>query len=90
MTRHVPISEFKDHASELVAAAERGEEVIITRHGKATVRLEVIAADDGETARRRKAREAMDRLMARREIMRAAGMTATIEELIAWKNEGQK
>lgn len=90
MTRHVPISEFKNHASELVAAAERGEEVIITRHGKATVRLEAITADDGEAPRRRKAREAMARILARREQMRAAGMTATAEELIAWKNEGQK
>lgn len=90
MTRHVPISEFKNHLSELVLAAERGEEVVITRHGKATVRLQLVADDDGEDSRRRKAREAMARLLARRERMREAGMTATIDELIAWKNEGQR
>jgi antitoxin (DNA-binding transcriptional repressor) of toxin-antitoxin stability system len=90
MTRHVPISEFKDHASELIAAAERGEDIVITRHGKATVRLEAITEDDGEAQKRRKAREAMARILERREQMRAAGMTATIEELIAWKNEGQR
>jgi prevent-host-death family protein len=90
MTRHVPISEFKDHASELIAAAERGEDIVITRHGKATVRLEAITEEDDEAQKRRKAREAMARILERREQMRAAGMTATIEELIAWKNEGQR
>lgn len=90
MTRHVPISEFKDHASELVAAAENGEEIVITRHGKATVRLEVIGTASAESERRRRAGAAMQRLMARREEMRAKGMTATIDELIAWKNEGQR
>lgn len=90
MTRHVPISEFKDHASELVSAAVRGEEIIITRHGKATVRLEVVEDTDGQTQKRRKAREAMKRILARRDMMRAEGMTATIDELIAWKNEGRR
>jgi hypothetical protein len=32
----------------------------------------------------------MTRILARREAMRATGMTASIEELIAWKNEGQR
>jgi prevent-host-death family protein len=88
MTRHVPISEFKDHASELVAAAERGEDIVITRHGKPTVRLVLASADDGE--RRRKARAALDRLAEIRAEQRARGMTATIEEMIAWKNEGRR
>lgn len=90
MTRHVPISEFKDHASELVAAAERGEEIVITRHGKAKVRLLAVDETGQEDAQRKRARQAMKRLMARRETMRAAGMTATIDELVAWKNEGRK
>jgi prevent-host-death family protein len=85
--RHVPISEFKDHASELVAAAERGEEIVITRHGKPAVVLRSAGlVPDGQT----KAREALARIMARRDVMRAAGMTATIEELVAWKNEGHR
>jgi prevent-host-death family protein len=90
MTRHVPISEFKDHASELVSAALRGEEIVITRHGKSAVRLEVVESDYAEAESRRRARAAMARLTAHREAMRAEGRTATIEELIAWKNEGQK
>lgn len=88
MTRHVPISEFKEHASELVAAAERGEEIVITRHGKPAARLSGAARISEE--KRRKAKEALARMTEIRAEMRARGMTATIEEMIAWKNEGQQ
>ena len=87
MTRHVAISEFKDRASELVAAAEAGEEILITRHGKPVALLSQ-TIDDGCAERR--AREALTRMDARRERLRAAGMTATVDEMIAWKNEGQR
>lgn len=85
--RHVPLATFKDKASEFIAAAERGEEIIITRHGKPAARLST-AVDRGE--RERRAREALARLMAHRQRMRAEGRTATVEELIAWKNEGRR
>jgi prevent-host-death family protein len=88
MTRHVPISEFKDHASELVAAAEGGEEIVITRHGRAAARL--IATTQSTVERKVLAREALARIIARRERLRSEGKTATIDELIAWKNEGQR
>ena len=86
--RHVPIAEFKDHLSELVAAVERGEEVVITRHGKPAVRL--IAAEESIEERRRRAREALARMARARERMRSEGRTATIDEMIAWKNEGRR
>ena len=85
--RHVPIAEFKDHLSELVAAAEAGEEVVITRHGKAAVKLVPVR---DEQALRKQREEAWNRLAQLRERMRAAGQTATIEEIIAWKNEGRR
>lgn len=88
MTRHVPISEFKDRASELVAAAERGEEIIVTRHGKPAARLTAPTAVSEE--QRRRAREALARMAEIRTELRAKGMTATIEEMIAWKNEGRR
>ncbi len=88
MTRHVPISVFKDHASELVAAAEAGEEIVITRHGKPAARLLCVPAID--EGRRQRAREALARMAARRAELRARGMTATIEEMIEWKNEGRR
>lgn len=88
MTRHVPISEFKDHASELVAAAERGEEIVITRHGKAAARLTApLRVTEGQ---RQRAREALARLADIRAEQRDRGMTATVEEMISWKNEGRR
>lgn len=90
MTRHVPISEFKDHASELVAAAEGGEEILITRHGKVAARL--VAADEAalaKAAKRAKVQAALDKLAELRAEMRAQGMSVTIDEIIAWKNEGR-
>jgi prevent-host-death family protein len=83
--RNVPVSQFKDNASALIAAAERGEEIIITRHGKPTVRLVAIPAGI-DMEKRRAALETLAKLRAE---MRAEGRTATLEELIAWKNEGR-
>lgn len=90
MTRHVPISEFKDHASELVAAAEGGEEILITRHGKIAARL--VAVDEmaaAKAAKRAKVQAALARLAELREEMRAQGHTVTQQEIADWKNEGR-
>jgi prevent-host-death family protein len=85
--RHVPIAEFKDRLSELIAAAEAGEELVLTRHGKPTVRI--LPAEETLEARRKRAREAFARMGELREKMRAEGRTVTIDEIIAWKNEGR-
>lgn len=90
MTRHVPISQFKDNVSEFVAAAEAGEEIILTRHGKPAARLEPVSTDDAAEVRRKRVRAALDRLAEIREQQRARGMTTTIDEMIAWKNEGRR
>lgn len=84
--RNVPVSEFKDHASELIAAAERSEEIVITRHGKPTVKL--VAVPGGvDLAQRRAVLEGFRQL---RESMRARGQSVSVEEAIAWKNEGRR
>ncbi|HEX7711898.1 MAG TPA: type II toxin-antitoxin system prevent-host-death family antitoxin [Sphingomonadaceae bacterium] len=83
----MPISEFKDHASELVSAAERGEEIVITRHGKPAVVLKALRTPAFD---REKAEAAMTDLLARRDVLAAQGITATAEEWIAWKNEGRR
>ena len=88
MPRHVPISEFKDHASELVAAAQGGEVIVITRHGKPAAHLVAPPAINAE--RRRRAEAALARLADIRAQQRSLGMTNTIEEMIAWKNEGRR
>ena len=85
--RNVPIAEFKDKMSEYIAAAEAGEEVIITRHGRAAAKL--VPVVDVASLRRQRERAA-GRLIAHRRKMIREGRTASIEELIAWKNEGRR
>jgi prevent-host-death family protein len=85
--RHVPIAEFKDHLSEFVAAAAAGEEIAITRHGKVAARL--VPADEPLEERRRRAREALERMAEARERMRAQGYSASPEDWISWKEEGR-
>ena len=85
--RHVPVATFKDKVSEFIAAAEQGQEIVITRHGKATAKLVPITDQDKVEARGRKAWDSLAQL---REELRAEGKTATIEEMIAWKNEGRR
>jgi prevent-host-death family protein len=85
VTRHVPIAEFKDHLSELVAAAAKGEEIVVTRHGKAQVKL--VPIDD--SARKRRAEEATRRIREHVALMRANGWTATAAERRAWIDEGR-
>lgn len=84
--RNVALSEAKDNLSKFVAAAARGEEIVITRHGKPAAKL--VAASE-EPKQQRRARAALDNLARLREEMRREGRTATIEEMIAWKNEGR-
>jgi prevent-host-death family protein len=85
--RHVALSEAKDHLSEFVAAAEAGQEITITRHGKPAARL---VAVDALPDRKARAAAALETLAAIRAKMRAEGRTATIEEMIEWKNEGRR
>jgi prevent-host-death family protein len=86
--RHVALSEAKDHLSEFVAAAEAGQEITITRHGKPAARL--VAVDAQPDVRNAAKRAAIMRLTEIRAELRARGMTATVEEMISWKNEGQR
>ena len=53
MDRQVSIAQAKDHFSEIVQAAERGEVVVVTRRGKPVVRV-VSDADYGKLVARRK------------------------------------
>ena len=85
--RHIPVAIFKDKASEFLQAAENGEEIVVTRHGKPSVRLSS-AVDKHDQAVR--AGAAIDSLLEHRARMRAQGRATSIEELIAWKNEGQR
>lgn len=54
MTIHVNIGEAKTRLSQLIAAAEAGEDVVIDRAGQPSVRLEPVRQADAEA--RKKAR----------------------------------
>jgi prevent-host-death family protein len=55
----IGLFEAKTHLSELVARAERGEEVVITRHNKAVAKLVPIVAAETDAASRRAAVNAL-------------------------------
>jgi prevent-host-death family protein len=48
----VPVSEAKGLLTELVKRAEDGEEIVLTRHGRAVVRLAPVAARPSLAERR--------------------------------------
>ena len=58
----IGLFEAKTHLSELIARAERGEEVIITRHNKPVAKLVPIGREGAQVLQRRQA--ALDALQA--------------------------
>jgi prevent-host-death family protein len=54
----VPVSDAKAQLTDLVRRAEAGEEVVLTRHGKPVVRLELVAKHLTPAERRRVIEEA--------------------------------
>ncbi|MES2718381.1 MAG: type II toxin-antitoxin system prevent-host-death family antitoxin [Pseudomonadota bacterium] len=58
----IGLFEAKTHLSELIARAERGEEVIITRHNKPVAKLVPIGRAEADSSQRRNA--ALDALQA--------------------------
>ena len=83
--RHVPIAQFKDKMSEIMAAAQAGEDIVITRHGRDYMKL--VPVEEDRMARQRAAIAAMLEL---REKLRAQGVRVSAEEIIEWKNEGRR
>ena len=79
--KQVQCSIAKAQFAELLDEVERGETVIITRHGKPVARLV-----PDEEARKQRFDRAVERMNARRK----QNKPATIEEIIAWKSEGRR
>ena len=73
--------EAKTHLSRLLRAAERGETVIITRHGKPVAQL-------GPVGDQR--RENVAEVMKRMEALRRRLPEVSIDEILAWRHEGHK
>ena len=79
--REVQASEAKTHLPRLLDDVERGETILITRHGRAIARL-VPDAD----RRQAEIGQAIDRIERRR----ALAGRVTIHELLAWRHEGHR
>ena len=73
--------EAKTHLPRLIRAAERGETVIITRHGKPVAKL----APVGDQRR-----ENVAEVMRRMEGLRRRLPKVSIDEILAWRHEGHK
>ena len=78
--------EAEHRFSELLDRAERGEEVVITRDGKAVAKL-VAQGEETRVAERNHA--AHERLRKTREMLKASGVTFTQEEIRELRDEGR-
>jgi prevent-host-death family protein len=84
----VGLFEAKTHFSELVARAEQGEEVIITRHNKPVAKIVPITEVSPELFRQRMAAVAEAQAVGRD--MQRRGGPITNEEVLEWVREGRR
>ena len=84
----IGLFEAKTHLSELVARAEQGEEVIITRHNKPVAKLVPISQVSAELVARRREAIAQLEAIGRQVVARTGGITR--EEILEWVREGRK
>ena len=81
MTREVQASEAKTHLPRLLDEVERGETIIITRHGRPIARI-VPEAD--------RRQQEVDLALADIQELRKHTGKVSIEEILAWRHEGHK
>ncbi len=81
MPRKVQASEAKTHLPQLLDEVERGETIVITRHGRAIARLVPEAQ-----LRQKEIDEAIDDI---KELRKTTG-AVTVEEILAWRHAGHK
>jgi prevent-host-death family protein len=84
----IGLFEAKTHLSELVARAEQGEEVIITRHNKPVAKLVPISEVSPELVARR--RQIFEELQAIGREIEKRGGPLTVEEILEWRDEGRR
>ncbi len=80
--KHVSLSDARANIAELLDEVERGETLQISRDGEAAT----AAPPEDDEALREKQRQAMRDLM---ELRKSAG-PATVEEILAWRDEGRR
>jgi prevent-host-death family protein len=83
--KHVPIATFKDKLSQYIAEAEAGDEIMVTRHGKPTVRLVPAEAD-----RRKSQRDAIEALWALGQKIKKERGPTPIDAITGWVREDRR
>ena len=84
----IGVFEARNRFSELIEAAEAGEEVVVLRRGKPVVRLVPVANREALAQRRLEALERIKAISA--EITRRNGRPFTHAELMAARDEGKR
>ena len=79
--KHIQATELKAKLAELLDEVERGQTLVVTRHGKPIARIM-----PDEEARRAESRRAIAEI---RELRKGAGK-ATIEEILERRDEGRR
>ncbi len=79
MSITVKVHEAKTHLSELLAKVEAGEEVIIARGNDPIAKLTRIQRQDD-----------VAKVIAEIKAIRARAKPVTLEEILAWKEEGRR
>lgn len=79
MTINVKVGHAKPHLSELLVAAEAGEEVVISRGDQPVVKLVAIRNKDT-------VKEAIARILE----IRAKAKPVTLEEILQWRDESRR
>lgn len=84
--RTVGAYDAKSRLSSLLDQVERGEEIVITRHGRPIARLVPVRRGLDVAA----ALRAVDEITQMREKLEARGVRVTMEEILALRDEGRR
>lgn len=84
----IGLFEAKTHLSELVARAERGEEVVITRHNKPVAKLVPLDGVSAELVQQR--RQALAELQEIGQAVASRTGVITRDEIVDWIREGRR
>lgn len=82
------VYDAKARFSELIDRAEKGEEIIVTRHGRPVARVAPLASagDRGSD----EVRALMERWRSWRAAQRETGQGASMKDILAWRDEGRR
>ena len=81
--REVTVSEAEDDFGSLLRQVEKGETVVVSRDGRPIAQISPAAATRRDPAKIKSALEELERIRARTK-------PVSVEEVIAWRNEGRK